>query len=95
MSAQDENSVLENISADQLRDHRRDAELQIPLLSEDIRMDRHVLSLDCELDRQRANLHDLAVFRPIGKVTLLLFLLAYQFTSMLGEVPTDQPAAGK
>src|ERR1700686_11656 len=37
----------------------------------------------------------LLMFRPIGKVTLLLFLRAYQFTSMLGEVPTDQPAVGK
>jgi Transposase len=37
----------------------------------------------------------LPIFRPIGKVTILPLLFAYQFTSMLGDVPTDQPAAGK
>jgi len=37
----------------------------------------------------------LLTFRPIGNVTMLPLLLAYQFTSMFGDVPTDQPAAGK
>jgi hypothetical protein len=36
------------------------AELKIPLLSEDIRMDGHVLTLNTELDRQWAELHNLA-----------------------------------
>ena len=50
------NSVLENISSDQLRYNRRDAELEIPLLSEYIGMDWHILLLDRELDQSRLNI---------------------------------------
>lgn len=37
----------------------------------------------------------LLICRPIGDVTTLLLLFAYQFTKMLGDVPIDHPAAGK
>jgi hypothetical protein len=88
-------SVLENISFDQLRDNRRDGELEIPLLPEYIRTDRHILPLDRELYRQWPNLHDLAYVQADWKCYLVAILTRVQFTSMLGDVPTDQPAAGK
>jgi hypothetical protein len=59
-SSDRKNSEVEEIALDQLWDNQGNGELQIPLLPKYIRMDRHVLSLDRELHRQRPNPYDLA-----------------------------------
>jgi hypothetical protein len=44
--------VAEEVSLDQFRNNRSYGKLQIPLPPEDIRMDGHLLSLDCMLHWQ-------------------------------------------
>jgi hypothetical protein len=84
------NLEVEQTALDQLRDNRSNAELKIPLLPEHIRMNRHVLPLDSEISPAMGGA-SLLMLRPSGNVTMLSLLFAYQFTSMLGDVPTDQP----
>ena len=43
--------VAEEVSLDESRYDRSYRELQVPLLTEDVRMDGHVLTLDCKFDR--------------------------------------------
>ena len=58
-------------------------------------MNGHVLPLNTDFTGNGPSFTTLLMLRPIGNVIMLLLFLAYQLTSMLGDVPIDQPATGK
>src|ERR1700675_1666945 len=73
--------TFENISFDQLWDNWRDRKLQIPLLSEDVGMNRHVLTLYSELHGKGTYLDHFAELQADGKRDLV---------AALGRVPVHQ-----
>jgi len=81
----------EERSLDQLGDDRRDRKLEVPLLAEDIRMERHVLSLHLKLHGDWTDLDYLADIESDRKrnlVTALVGVPVYEHVGRRADAPS-------
>src|SRR4029077_5193107 len=67
--------VTQNVALDEFRDDWGYRELEVPLLSKNIRMNRHVLALYCQFHWQRADFDHFADLHADGKRKLVAALV--------------------